>query len=101
LKKYSNPVETLLQRASIGDEELALRLGISKHQAWIEQRSDLMACAPYLISRAPVAVNIKPATRLELVIGTLDEPETVIEANYDEISADDDSADDVEIAPHR
>jgi hypothetical protein len=49
-------------------EELAASLGCSRLEAWAEIRQCATALAPYLHSRAPIAVNLTDHKRYTLVI---------------------------------
>jgi hypothetical protein len=58
LRRYGNPIERLLQLATMGVDELASRLGVSKFEAWCEQRKCLVEAAPYLMSKQPTAIAV-------------------------------------------
>jgi hypothetical protein len=66
LAAYGNPIETMLQMASLPVEELAARLRISLHEAWIERRLLLAMAAPYLVPRMPQGVAILPMTGVDM-----------------------------------
>jgi hypothetical protein len=63
---YGHPIETMLQMAAIPIEELALRLKITLHEAWIERRLLLAMAAPYLVPRMPQGVAVVPMTGVDV-----------------------------------
>jgi hypothetical protein len=76
--RYGHPIETMLQMASIPVEELAARLQISLHEAWIERRLLLAMAAPYLVPRMPSTAVVVPTTGVDI---------NILEANLGKIFA--------------
>lgn len=69
LSKYRDPLETLVQMAGAGVEELTAALGCSRLEAWQEMQRAAVAALPYLRQRQPQALNlgISQAVHLTLV----------------------------------
>jgi hypothetical protein len=76
--RYGHPIETMLQMANIPVEELAARLKISLHEAWIERRLLLAMAAPYLVPRMPSTAVVVPMTGVDV---------NILEANLGSIFA--------------
>jgi hypothetical protein len=99
LAKYRDPLETLVQMAGAGVEELAAALGCSRLEAWQEKRHAAVAALPYIRQRQPQAVNLGVSQAVHLTIVDMpgDEPRVSVGSmvevvgNQRVIEADDDA----------
>lgn len=70
LAKYHDPLEGLMQMASLGVEEMASALGCTRAEAFAEKRLCIIAALPYLHRRMPLAVDLTNHSVVHLSINT-------------------------------
>ena len=68
LSKYPDPLEGLVQMASMPLEALASALGCSRFEAAQEQRLCRLGALPYLHQRMAIAVDMTHRTQVDLTI---------------------------------